>query len=102
MYAPKNEDVCENIKHKNYEYREEIYAGEEGRPLRMCGPWKCCSPPKEVARSPPEESVLRRHVTWSPWAAAQRSNKSHIAGREETGRGAKTVEKQREAMKSGQ
>ena len=50
LYAPKNEDVCENIEHKKHEYREEIYAGEEGRPKRMCGPWKCCSPPKGVAR----------------------------------------------------
>ena len=32
MYAPKNEDVCENIENKKNEYREEIYAGEEGRP----------------------------------------------------------------------
>jgi metal-responsive CopG/Arc/MetJ family transcriptional regulator len=32
MYVPKNYNVCENIKHKNHEYREEIYAGEEGRP----------------------------------------------------------------------
>ena len=32
LYAPKNEDVCENIEHKNHEYRQEIYAGEEGRP----------------------------------------------------------------------
>jgi hypothetical protein len=32
MYAPKNEDVCENIEIKKNEYREEIYAGEEGRP----------------------------------------------------------------------
>jgi hypothetical protein len=58
LYAPKNEDVCENIEHKKHEYREEIYAGEEGRPKRMCGPWKCCSPPKEVARSPPDDSDL--------------------------------------------
>jgi hypothetical protein len=29
LYAPKNEDVCENIEHKKNEYREEIYAGEE-------------------------------------------------------------------------
>jgi hypothetical protein len=26
----------------------------------MCGPWKCCSPPKEVARSPPDDSALRK------------------------------------------
>jgi hypothetical protein len=32
MYAPKNEDVCENIENKTNEYREEIYAGEDGRP----------------------------------------------------------------------
>jgi hypothetical protein len=30
-YAPKNEDVCENIKHKKHEYREEIYAELRGR-----------------------------------------------------------------------
>jgi hypothetical protein len=24
----------------------------------MCGPWKCCSPPKEVAGSPPDDSAL--------------------------------------------
>jgi hypothetical protein len=26
MYAPNNEDVCENIEHKKHEYREEIGA----------------------------------------------------------------------------
>jgi hypothetical protein len=72
MYAPKKEDVCENIEHKNHEYREEIYAGEEGRPLRMCGPWIWCSPPKEVARSPSDDAALRMLVALSPWAAARR------------------------------
>jgi hypothetical protein len=26
LYAPKNEDVCENIENKKHEYREDIYA----------------------------------------------------------------------------
>jgi hypothetical protein len=30
-----------------------------------------CSPPKEVARSPPDDSALQMHVALSPWAAAQ-------------------------------
>jgi hypothetical protein len=31
LYAPKNEDVCENIEYKKHEYREEIYAELRGR-----------------------------------------------------------------------
>jgi hypothetical protein len=74
LYAPKNEDVCENIEHKKHEYREEIYAELRGRSARedVCGPWKCCSPPKEVAGSPPDDSALRMHVALSPSAASQR------------------------------
>jgi hypothetical protein len=31
MYAPKNEDVCENIEQKKHEYSEEIDAELRGR-----------------------------------------------------------------------
>jgi hypothetical protein len=37
LYAPKNEDVCENIEHKKHEYREEIYESQrrvQAHPVR--------------------------------------------------------------------
>jgi hypothetical protein len=87
LYAPKNEDVRKNIEHKKHEDREESYAGEEGLSLRICGPWKCCSPPKEVARSPPDDSALRMHVALRPWAAARsparRDHRPGVAERDE-------------------
>jgi hypothetical protein len=73
----------------------------------MFGPWKCCSTPKEVARSPPDDSALRMHVALSPGAAALRSaRRAHRAGvaerdEEELDAGGKTIKEQREATKSG-
>jgi hypothetical protein len=34
LYAPKNEDVCENIEHKKHEYRDEIYTELRGKSAR--------------------------------------------------------------------
>jgi hypothetical protein len=72
----------------------------------MCGPWKCCNPPKEVARSPPDDSALRMHVALNPWAAAQRparnlKQESQCWSRRNWELCKKPVEERREVTKSG-
>ena len=59
LYAPKNEDVCENIKQENSEFRVENLRRsrrsviEDVRALEMLQPSE-----SEVARSPPADSAL--------------------------------------------
>jgi hypothetical protein len=71
----------------------------------MCGRWKCCIPPKEVARIPPDDSALRIHVALSPWAAAQRPARNlkqeSQSWSRRNWRVATTIEDHREATKSG-
>jgi hypothetical protein len=70
-------------------------------------PLKECSPPKEVARSPPEDAALRMQcglgVLGRPALRPQGHLKQDIAAHveEELGAGAKTVKERREATKSG-
>jgi hypothetical protein len=72
----------------------------------MCGPWKRCSPPKEVARNPPDDSALRMHVSWSLRAASRRparnlKQESHRKSRRNRAQRKKPTKDRREATKSG-